>query len=329
MDADDMVKTDIFSKLIACAELNHADCVYFNSELLDEEHIGSVRLRFDLPKDVEGNVFTGQDFFVLLMKNNTYAGALWRQFWNHESLEKSNVRFIEGHVFGDDSYFSIVSLLLANRCIYLNDVLHTYRRVGGTLSSNASLDKCITYFKIYCRLLEFWNNNNFPPDVNQAMDELLTMRLRNIIKLYIRNKNQISENDFEIGIERHLYNCLLYRGNFNKKFKISDNEMDKLTSADEIIVYGAGNYAIDVVMYLEDKSIKINAIAITRKQVNTTTFNNLPIYDINELEAEHGGAVIVMGVKNEDNRRDIIRELQRRNFDKIITLREAVSEGSC
>lgn len=321
LDADDLVKPEIFSALIEYADRNETDCIYFDSELQDEEHIGNLRLRFDLP-DIAGKVLSGTELFCVLMKNNAYTGSVWRQFWRREFLTDSNIKYPEG-LLGEDAEFSIRAMLSAPKCMCIDEVYHIYRRHGGTMSTDVSSQKTISIFKIYCHLLEVWGQNKFSEEVNNRFDEYMCMRFKQARRLYMRNKNLISEKDFEHGIERHLYHKLLVKADSNEFLKLNPDDLLKLRSANEIIVYGAGNYAVDVIAYLDEIDISVNAIAVTQKHSNTTSINDLPIYEIEELEAEHKQAFIVLGVKSIKSRMDIVKELQKR---KVLNIIDSVSE---
>lgn len=322
LDSDDLVKPCIFEKLIECAELHKTDCVYFDSEMVfvDRKTEDVEKLQFGL-SGIEGQVLRGEDLFVRLINNGTYTNAVWRQFWNHDFLNKTNITFIDC-LLSEDTYFSVIMMLKSNRCVYLNEVLHTYRRRGDSLTSNRSAQLCISLFKIYCRLLKFWNENHFPDDVNQAMDKYLCPRLERARKFYYRNKNKISEDDFESGVEQHLYKYLLANENTKIHFRVSDEDMLTLKNADEIMIYGDGNYAVDVIIFLTENNIKVDAIAITQKKIYTSSINDLPIYDIDELEASHKNATIVLGVKSDKMKQEIIETLQSRNINTIINLKE-------
>jgi glycosyltransferase involved in cell wall biosynthesis len=316
LDADDLIKPDIFSKLVRQAEINKTDCIYFDSELWDEEHIGNLKLQFELP-DAENKIFTGEDFFSLLMKHEAYTGSVWRQFWRREYLISNQLQFPEG-MLAEDADFSVKAMLLMGRCMCRNESLHIYRRHGGTMSTDLSPRKAISLFKIYCNLLKFWNRYVFSDEANRYFEDFLNMRLDHARRLYMRNKKEVSENDFEAGLERYLFHVLLSNSTRGETVKLKSEEILELRSAEEVIVYGAGNYAVDVVAALENQEIPVTAIAVTQKHANTTTINDLPIYELEELKKCHSSAVVVIGVKNKKNREEIIESLREINIRHII-----------
>lgn len=318
LDADDLIQPEMFSKLIACADANETDCIYFNSKLQDEEHLGSMRLSFHLP-DIEGRLLMGESFFCICVKNDAYAASVCRQFWSREFLVQHGIKFPEG-LLGEDMEFSLKAMLMVKRCMCIDEELHIYRRHGGTALTVLSPQKAISAFKMYCHILMFWEQNNFSEEVNECFDSYMLMRFTLVRQLYIRNKDNISEGDFESGPERYLFRSLLAKENKNKVLYLKQEDFIKLQNASEIIVYGAGNYAVDVVDFLIDNGLSVDALAVTQKHLNTVSINNLPIYEIEELAAEHKNAVIVLGVKAVENRLEIIKELQKRQMVNILTV---------
>jgi glycosyltransferase involved in cell wall biosynthesis len=314
LDSDDLVKPDIFTKLIACAEINAVDCVYFDSETLAEEGLGNYPIVLGAPSEV----FSGQDFFAYLMDNNKMFNQLWRQFWKREFLKKIGIKFYEDIQHAQDVVFSEMAMLKIDRCIYLNEVLHTYRRYGGSWSRVIDKDNMISSFRVYCRLISVWSINNYSERTKQLISKRLGQLLESCRSMYYRLKNLVSENDFEAGFERHLFNALLSKDNDLCSIEIDDEGLNKLRDAGEIIVYGAGFFSPTVINYLINKQFKIDALAVTKKNINTTTIFDLPIYEIEELVSEHKDAVIVMGVKLESTKQQIIDILHDKDIYNIV-----------
>jgi NADH/NAD ratio-sensing transcriptional regulator Rex len=137
-------------------------------------------------------------------------------------------------------------------------------------------------------------------------------------KLYYRNKDLISEKDFDDGVERYLYSCLMANGDYNENLNVSDKVISKLRGSKEIIVYGAGKFAVEVVRFLDAEKINVSALAVTKISTSTYSINELPIYDIDEIERYHKESTIVIGIKREEDRYKIIKELSRRGFQDIV-----------
>ena len=228
LDADDLIKPQIFTELIKYADENETDCIYFNSELQDEEHIGNLRLHFELP-DLEGKILSGTEMFSILMENNAYTGSVCRQFWRRRFLTDYDIKFSDG-LLGEDAEFSVRAMLSAKRCMCIDKEYHIYRRHGGTMSTNVSPQKAIAMFKIYCRLLEFWNQTKFSEEVNGYFDKYMCMRLKQARRLYARNKKFLSEKDFESGSECHLYCRLLVNADINEALRLKTDDLIKLRS---------------------------------------------------------------------------------------------------
>lgn len=166
LDSDDYILEKSMEELYAYAEKYQADCVYFDSKLqLETEGLGSPKLQFEL-KNHNEEVMTGAELFCLLKRNNVYTGSVCRQFWRMEYIKENNFNFPDG-LLGEDALFSFQAMLAGKRMVIINKCYHVYRRHGGSMSTNVTARKAVSLFKIYCRLLKFWNGNTYDAECKQ------------------------------------------------------------------------------------------------------------------------------------------------------------------
>lgn len=323
LDSDDLIKPHTLKKLIAIAENESLDCIYFCSEIQDEDHIGDLKLKFDIP-GMNDVVYSGKELFRVLMNNNSYSGSVCRQFWKHSFLKENKLYFPNG-LWGEDAEFSVKSMLLVGRAMCLNEALHIYRRHGGSMSTNISPYKTVSLFKIYCNLLVFWSLYNWDDETNNCFDKYMQIRLQQVKRLYFRNLNKISETDFTIGMERHLYNNILGKLGNDIDYTMSKEELLQISTYKCKYIYGAGVLATDIYQLLKNNNISVDGIVVTKKQTNTTTICDLPLFDIDELlknKVEKDKICFVIGVKNRQNVENIMQELQVRGIQNVFIPRK-------
>lgn len=316
LDSDDYILEKSMEELYAYAEKYQADCVYFDSKLqLETEGLGSPKLQFEL-KNHNEEVMTGAELFCLLKRNNVYTGSVCRQFWRMEYIKENNFNFPDG-LLGEDALFSFQAMLAGKRMVIINKCYHVYRRHGGSMSTNVTARKAVSLFKIYCRLLKFWNGNTYDAEVNQEIEMHLETLYLQVERLYFRNKNEITETMFENLVERHLYKVLL-EGKF--KSDIVDKDiLQKIKHYENVIVYGAGQIAVDTIRILEKEEIKVTNIIVTQKHENSFGINGIPVSEVKELAYLRETAVVILGV-SEKYKKEISDNLRKYGFRNIVSI---------
>ena len=316
LDADDMIVENAILELVKIAERCSVDCIYFDSGVIVEmEGIGCPQLEFAL-NDLEEKVVCGPELFRIMVENNAYSGSVCRQFWNRKFLVDNNLKFEEGFL-AQDALCSLQAILLGKRMVVVNHKYHIYRRRGGSMSTNVSPMKAVSMFKIYCRLLKIWGNGDYEENVSRALQKKCDSYFLQARRLYLRNHDMISEEDFSNPIEKHLFQVMLE--NAYTERKIDREVVNKIKKYNHVIVYGAGNYAVDVINALEKSGIIVTEIAVTAIHENTTGINNIEVYAIESLRKYRENAIVIFGVLKK-NRKEIKEVLRRNGFCHYIEL---------
>ena len=172
-------------------------------------------------------------------------------------------------------------------------------------------------FKIYCRLLKIWGNGDYEENVSRALQKKCDSYFLQARRLYLRNHDMISEEDFSNPIEKHLFQVMLE--NAYTERKIDREVVNKIKKYNHVIVYGAGNYAVDVINALEKSGIIVTEIAVTAIHENTTGINNIEVYAIESLRKYRENAIVIFGVLKK-NRKEIKEVLRRNGFCHYIEL---------
>lgn len=316
LDADDMIVENAVSDLVKIAESCATDCIYFDSGLLVEmEGIGCPELEFSLV-DIDKKVICGTELFRIMVENNTYSGSVCRQFWNRKFLADNHLRFEEGFL-AEDALFSVQAMLRGQRMAVVNYKYHIYRRRGGSMSTNVSPEKAVSMFKIYCRVLQIWANGDYGEAVSKALRKKCDDYYAQARRLYLRNSGQISSENFDSHVEKHLFQIMLEKAQGMER--INEEIVDRIKKYEHVIVYGAGNYAVDVINTLVKSKITVTEIAVTAIHENTTGINNIPVYAIESLQKYNEHSIVIFGVLKK-NRKDIKEVLKRNGFYHYIEL---------
>ena len=122
---------------------------------------------------------------------------------------------------------------------------------------------------------------------------------------------------FENLVERHLYKVLL-EGKF--KSDIVDKDiLQKIKHYENVIVYGAGQIAVDTIRILEKEEIKVTNIIVTQKHENSFGINGIPVSEVKELAYLRETAVVILGV-SEKYKKEISDNLRKYGFRNIVSI---------
>lgn len=318
LDSDDYIKEKAIELLCEVAEQNEADCVFFDSICATEqEELGSPDYSFCLP-ECDGKVYDGPSLFAIMSRHNVYANSVCRRFFAADYLRRNSIEFPK-LLTVEDAVFGVKSILLGKRMLLLDQSLHYYRRHDNSLSTTHNAAKTIALFKSYCSLLAFWMQNRYENSVEEELDKYLSGLLVVTKRFYLRFGGEIGAENFKAGKERHLFDILLVQGFEQKLNYMEERIVEKIKSYDKVIVYGAGNYAAEVVERLRRRGIKIYSLAVTKHYKNLQGIGDIPVEEIGQLVNAKKDAIVVLGV-TKIYRKEVIATLEQYGYKNYIEI---------
>ncbi len=320
LDSDDCLKENAIEKLYGYAEEYDTDAIYFNSSVFGEvEIVGKGPcLEYGL-RDISKKVYDGPALFKILYENHVYVNSVWRRFWKTEFLVDNDLKFESSMRTSEDEPFSVRAILCGKRMMMVDEVYHVYRRREGSISTGAGRVIAIDEFRGYCILLDFWRKHQFTPDINDVLRRYLNRKLITVKRVYMRNKDAVSKEDFKDGIGPHLFEVLILQEYEHFLDSIDESAVKKIKSFKYVLVYGAHIYASEVVEMLERKKIGIDSLAVTRMHEKAEGINGIPVHAIKDLCYMKDDAIVVLGV-GKSNREDVITTLGKYGFMNYIAL---------
>lgn len=320
LDSDDYIKPDAIERLYCYAEKNNTEAIYFNSSICgDFESYGrGPSVNYEMQNN-EKIIYDGPTLFKKMNDNGVYVTSVWRCFWKTEFLIINDLKFESTFKTSEDFVFSTQAILLGKRMMVVNETYHIYRRREGSLTTEASEKKVIFIFKGYCLLLDFWHNHQFQVEIDNILREYLNKKLILVKRLYFRNKYKVSKDDFELGIEQHLFEMMVAQEYEKSLNYIDEDIVQEIKKFKHIIVYGAYIYATEVVERLERKGFHIYSLAVTHMHEKVEGINGIPVQEIEDLCYIKEDAIVVLGV-GKINREDVIATLRKYGFTNYISL---------
>jgi Glycosyltransferases involved in cell wall biogenesis len=297
VDSDDLLKPDALHELYMISEEFELDGVLFDTDVIYET---IDLLKTDIYKSSRdatyNNVSTGNELFVEMLQNNDYDPCVWRQFWNKEFILQNKLFFYEG-IIHEDVAFTFSAILSANKMKCINKSYYVYRRRQTSITTLQISPKNIEgIFLGVMEMMDFWKKHEFDNTTNQLINEYILKAYRHLQYLY--SKVEMSQPiQFHDKVTNCLYDLLLHKN----QQKMIDREkiIEKINTIkrfSNVIIYGAGMIAKELLALFNDYDISIVGVAVTCKEENPNSLMGNKIYGIDELLSYKDDCIVVIAV---------------------------------
>lgn len=98
--------------------------------------------------------------------------------------------------------------------------------------------------------------------------------------------------------------------------------LDYVRSYNNVVVYGAGKAARQVILYLQNNEIIVSAVVVTETQTNAKEFCGIKVYSIQESAKFLTDSVVIVGVTSKYADK-IVTQLTSGGVENIITIPDA------
>ncbi len=268
--------------------------------------------------------------------------AIWCGLYKKDFIKKNDIRFNESPGASyQDTAFNFITMIVAKRCMLLNDKLYCYRRTNP-LSSVHNKQKLYDVLNEYNFVYDFLFNKNLIAsktdsllslhcvDVNLAqfyrIDISLFEEMAFLIKNYIKEKNLLAYsleielliNDTEKFIEDKKY-IKEKQCSSNKKLR------NLLHSNKEIIVFGAGilgTVLFDSIGVLGCLN-QVKYYAVTENKDKRANFNGIKLEEISALAQTEKDTPIIIASKG-INAVEMDNTARKLGFSKIHSIYEMI-----
>ena len=268
VDADDYIKKDMLEETFKQAIKYEADVVTFSIEIFDNNtglSMGRLCRPYHLREKLPC-VFNAQD-------SKQYTLEVFKEFACNKIFRKSFI--IENNIFflelkhSEDLYFSFLSIFLAPKIIYLDEVMYYYRlnqKSSASSSQKLVLAPECSYIAIKALMEELEKHNklndfgkivfNFSVKFYSRILGILSLEVYNNMKeLILKDKffdytNYIFRNELE-------YDMWYFNKNIDKIMEF----YNKINSdSNNIVLWGAGKYGRRFMAFSKKEGFKIDYI---------------------------------------------------------------------
>ncbi|OOM79959.1 glycosyltransferase [Clostridium sp. BL-8] len=323
LDSDDMITKEAMEELYFIAKEKKLDVIFFDARIIFENKL-LIEKCFEMSERQKkySGILKGEQLFAKFIENEEWMAQVQRQFWSRKYLLENKLTFYEG-IIHEDEIFSFLALLKAERAFCINKKYFIRRyRENSIMTRNVSQKNLEGVFISYCEVLAFWQSHKFKDDVNDAIELYsltLYRRAKNIyikilnekIKINLEHNNVFLNQLFKLfiaGVEKPIiYN------------KIGEDKLKKIKSFPNVIIYGAGTIAREILEVIDDNEIGILGFAVSDKKNNPKYIMGIPVYSIEELEKYCDNSIVLVSVIPK-YQKDIINRLNELRFGNILLM---------
>lgn len=304
VDADDkLMNESSLARMFSVAEKYSLDALFFDADVIyenkalleDKQHYLTMRKEYQ-------NLYQGVDYFSKTIRNGDFTCAVWRSFWRAEFLSEAGIDFNPITSPHEDLLFSFQAMVFASRVKHIKEKLYVYRcRENSSTSGGYSKKRYIAYCYCYWLALDFISKKSFPSKYAPAFSIYLNDIKANIIKA---NRFLLRQGVDSSGIVENNFfmNCLI-QGFMRYMTPFSGHaftlqEYEKISKAENIIVYGAGDIGCEVARYLEWCGFKKYYVASTEVTVDEQYVCGKKVTPLKELLEIRNTSVILLAASS-------------------------------
>lgn len=324
VDADDILKADALEILEGSVRETVADIVYYNMDIRNEGNWAKEKETAESEPNFREypGVYKGEELFVKQYWDHEMKAEVWRQAFSRNFLAKNNLSFYEG-ICHEDTLFSVLCAIKAERVIDIHKSLYIYRRRDQSVMSTMNLNRIHTNFIIFSELWDYWKNHRCSKEMDAVLEDFLykTYQYFLSLKAYFPEDRQLLCGT---PADQFMYRLL---SNISRDeithVRFSEEQLRRMKCAGKVFVYGAGTAGVETVRYLLSQGIKPQRVVVTNKSINADQIMGISIVQIDEIQIDREAVVIIAVLPNNQKAiSDIRANLQKIGVENILQIEE-------
>lgn len=298
VDGDDLIASNLLSETVSCAEKQQLDEVSFGYKVFSDEQGWKWK-----EKKMHGQaylpnaVLNGRQVLVVHERMREDAKgclasraswASWASLYKRSFLEKNNLYFMEG-ILHEDVLFWFQCCLCAERVRMIGKELYFYRQNSESITKSWKGIRAKSLFTVFSIIYAEWINNRFSAEEHKAVGTVL-MSIWSHYK-----KAELCGETEDVAINPSVdFAYKLLRGKISYKWgQLSKATIERLRRIANVLVYGAGVVAADVIEQLYKNKINIRGVIVSYREGNPEYFGGVPVKTLEEWGRVEDAAVII------------------------------------
>ncbi len=262
---------------------------------------------------------TGMQWLLKRHTEKNYIAIACAKVFSRKFLVENDITFYEG-ILHEDELFLINCLVKAKKMIAIVDYLYIYRRRDGSVTTQKNkirnLDSLVVVLN---EALVLWKNLEREDEVCIVNNykKTLIKRIKYLMALYPEHRKMTlgRKEDQDLFDQIYMMEDVLVR----KKEKFTEKELSSIKKNKNILVYGAGIVAMEVLRLLEENDVPIKGVVVTHKEINASSLLGYKVDQIDEWVVEKENVMVVVAVAK-GKQQEIVENLQGLQFKKILCI---------
>lgn len=297
MDSDDYIEWNTLDSLYRMACNSAADVIFFDADVIN--FMGDVVSERQYLRQWDYPIQDGKKMFCEFLSNQEWRSCVPMQFYSHEFLRKNHLTFYEGIIY-EDELFTFFVCQYAKKCIVTKFVF--YHRVVRENSVMTTSIKWINIESLLCVGSTVWQYLKIVMKGDIKRETLLKNEYVYLEKLAHKTVKIIQQvHSFWNNLGQIKCNCEWFGiilGMVKDYACFDDTEISEMRSR-EVVLYGTGIYAEEILYRLDELGIDVSQLEISRTQ-NNSTFFGFSVEGIMRSECNQNKVIILAPDISED-----------------------------
>ena len=296
LDSDDMVASPALEKLVARADADCLDGLFFDSQVVYESPELATRYQ-SYPAIHKGSysdgVMAGIALFDAFIKQQDWTCYVQRQLWRSDFLREKGIEF-PTWASHEDEAFAFEALVSAERVAFMPEPFFLRRyRAGSVMTSKPTLRNFASYFQGFCHMARFMHEQGID-------DEAADANLARIYSALVRQHKDLLADNVDVAARfegTDLFDAYLLFEKSQKAYLhyglLGTQTQKALESAETIYIYGAGIIAGNVFESLVNQGRAIEGFIVSSMEDNPKAFKGHWVRVLADIPYDPNALVII------------------------------------
>ena len=318
VDSDDFIEQTLLETTLKYA--SDVDMVCFNYKEYNPQNIGN----FSHNYLIGDGLYSNEKYFVESAEKNSFIVVAVSKLYRRGFLIQNNLRFEPGMLY-EDNLFYLQCVLKAKNIYSINEPLYIYRiRQYSIMTKKLQPKNVNDQFELLCKATREYINNDIPEMFCVSIEKFIAMLVSaytSVNKRYIyENKNDDACKVFDGTVcnklQRIFSECFTGLANI---INFSIEQINYINSAENVLVYGAGDIARKVINYLDLNDIAITGVAVSDTQKNRKSLLGNPVRTLSDYSNIKDECLVIIAVTSKFSS-EIEKNLKEQGFNNYIKL---------
>ena len=298
LDSDDMIAPEALENLVARADDEQLDGLFFDSQVVFDTPDLAQRYK-SYPAVHTGSypsgAVSGLALFEAFMAQRDWTCYVQRQLWRSAYLRDNDILF-PTYPSHEDEGFAFEAIARAPRVAFMAEPYFIRRyRAGSVMTSRPTLRNFASYFQGYCHIAHVMHDCGIR---SVAAERNLARIYDALVRIYTRLQAENVDVEARFAdtgllgaylVFSHAQNSYLHHG------MLSASVLSQVKEARRVYVYGAGVLAGNVFETLVQNDVALEGFLVSDPSNNSQAFKGHHVWGIDSVPCD-SEAIVVIGV---------------------------------